>query len=256
VHSLRVIAAVTLIWCSYSVAYAQAVVDGFDSRTFTAKGGAILKYRIFTPRSNSAGPLPAIVYLHGSGGAGTDNLAQISRGNKAGTHVWTTSFNQGKYPAFVVAPQISAGDEWASNGRGVSASANLVIELIEHLGQELPIDMDRIYLVGQSLGGFGTWDLVSKRPDFFAAAIPLCGGGDPSSVVAGRRLPVWAFHGAKDQVVPVERSRELVAALRQAGGIIRYTEYADTGHDVWTRAFAEPDLPGWLFTQKRTRSQH
>jgi predicted peptidase len=115
----------------------------------------------------------------------------------------------------------------------------------------LPVDARRVYVVGQSLGGYGTWDLIARYPDLFAAAIPLCGGGDTKRILSARNVPVWAFHGAKDATVPVARSREMVTALRTINSSVRYTEYPNVGHDVWSRAFAEHDLPEWLFAQRR-----
>ena len=103
-------------------------------------------------------------------------------------------------------------------------------------------------MTGQSLGGYATWEMISRHPRRFAAALPLCGGGDGARIVAARTLPIWAFHGTKDPVVPVEESRELVAVLRRVGSPVKYTEYADVGHDAWTRAYAEPELAEWMFT--------
>ncbi len=99
--------------------------------------------------------------------------------------------------------------------------------------------------------GFGVWDLLSRWPDRFAAAVPICGGADDNAVVAARAVPVWAFHGTRDLIVRVERSRRAVAALQTAGGNPRYTEYPDVGHDAWTYAFAEPGLLPWLFSHHR-----
>lgn len=109
----------------------------------------------------------------------------------------------------------------------------------------------RLYVVGQSLGGFGAWDLIARHPDVFAAAVPLCGGGDTKLILSARDVAVWAFHGAKDATVLASRSREMVAALRTVNSSVRYTEYPEVGHDVWTRAFAERDLPEWMFAQRR-----
>jgi predicted peptidase len=126
-----------------------------------------------------------------------------------------------------------------------------VIELLDSLSREFPIDRDRVYLTGQSLGGYGTWDLVTKRPALFAAAVPLCGAGAVSRAGAARGVPIWAFHGAKDPVVPVAGSRDMVAALRAVSGTVKYTEYPDIRDDVWTVAYVEHDLPDRLFEQKR-----
>jgi predicted peptidase len=128
-----------------------------------------------------------------------------------------------------------------------------VFELLDKLRSELRIDTGRIYVVGQSLGGYGAWDFIARHPDTFAAAIPLCGGGDPKRILSARDVAVWAFHGAKDTTVLASRSREMVAALRAVSSSVRYTEYPDVAHNVWTRAFTEPDLPEWLFAQRRQR---
>jgi predicted peptidase len=242
----------SLLLLAVAPCHAQNTVDGFVARTFTSPGGTSLPYRLFIPDAKAREqPLPAILYLHGSGGAGTDNVEQISGGNRNGTHAWTTRKVQAQFPSFVVAPQVPPGIEWHTNGKDVSPPGALVLELLTKLSQEFAIDADRVYLVGQSMGGYGTWDLITKRPELFAGAVPLCGGGNPQQVGAARPVPVWAFHGARDEVVPVERSREMVRALRAAGGKATYTEYSDIGHDVWTRAFSEPKLPEWLFAQRR-----
>ena len=244
--------AVCLILLSTVPGDAQLAIEVFVPRMFRAADGLSLRYRLYVPPAEArVRPLPAVVYLHGSGGAGTDNLKQLSGGNAAGTHLWTSEDVKARHPAFVVAPQIPDGQRWDAAGPEPAPYAGLVLELLDGLAREFSIDRDRIYLLGQSLGGYGTWDLISKRPDAFAAAVPLCGGGDPKRVSAARGVAIWAFHGAKDQVVPVTKSREMVAALQAAGGSVKYTEYPETGHDVWTVAFAEPALPDWLFAQRR-----
>jgi predicted peptidase len=230
-----------------------AAVDGFAPRIFVGARGVRMQYRLFVPDQKARGePLPAIVYLHGGGGIGADNLRQISGGNKTGTHVWVSPQMQARYPAFVVAPQLPDGNRWDARQTEVLAPyAQLVVELLGSLTQEFAIDSSRIYLTGQSLGGVGTWDLITKRPELFAAAIPLCGEGTPSRVAAARDLPIWVFHGAKDESVPVTGSRDMVAALRAAGSKVRYTEYPGVGHEVWLHAYVERELPDWLFAQRR-----
>jgi len=96
-----------------------------------------------------------------------------------------------------------------------------------------------------------TWNLITQRPDLFAAAIPLCGGGDPAGANRIGKMPLWVFHGRRDDVIPVTESRKMVSAIQRAGGRPRYTEYAGVGHDVWKRAFAEPELVSWLFAQHK-----
>lgn len=191
------------------------------------------------------------MYLHGSGGAGTDNRKQISGGNTQGTHIWIEPAVQERHPAFVLAPQSPESSTWHSSSDEPSPHVAALFELLDELRSEPRIDPRRIYVVGQSLGGFGTWDLIARHPDIFAAAVPLCGGGDPKRILSARDVAVWAFHGAKDGTVPVSRSREMLAVLRTVNSSVRYTEYPDVGHDVWNRAFTEPDLPEWLFAQRR-----
>ena len=238
---------------SASIGRAQDVVDGFAARTFVGANDLRMPYRLFVPGAQQrVRPLPIVIYLHGSGGIGTDNLRQISGGNTNGTHVWVSPQAQARHPAFVMAPQLPTGNRWDNSGAdGIAGYAGLLIEILENLSREFAIDRDRVYLTGQSLGGAGTWDLVTKRPELFAAAVPLCGAGTASRAGAARQVPIWAFHGAKDELVPVAASREMVAALRAAGSALKYTEYAEVGHDVWTVAYVERSLPDWLFDQKR-----
>jgi predicted peptidase len=227
--------------------------DSFIARTFRGSNGLVMPYRLFVPRSAvRSRPLPLIVYLHGGAGAGLDNLRQISGGNRRGTHLWIQQGLQEQHPAFVVAPQAPPGEEWGlPESDSLAPYASLVIELIRGLAQEFAVDPTRLYVIGQSLGGEGVWDLIAKRPTLFAAAVPVCGRGSRGKVIAARHVAIWAFHGAKDEVVPVSRSRELVAPLRAVGGVVRYSEYPDIDHLVWETAFAEPELPAWLFSQTR-----
>jgi predicted peptidase len=246
----------TILCLAVAIAAAsQDAVDGFAARSFTAANGDTMPYRLFVPDAGARRErLPLILYLHGGGGVGTDNRKQISGGNTAGTHTWTTPEAQRAHPAFVLAPQRPENRLGQSPGaNGWSRFADAVVELVADISREFAIDPDRIYVTGQSMGGYGTWDLIARRPDLFAAAVPLCGGGDASRIGAIRKLPVWAFHGADDPVVPVTESRDIVAALRRAGSPVKYTEYPEVGHDVWTRAYAERELADWLFSQRRPR---
>jgi len=243
-----------LIALAATAANAQDAVDGFAPRTFVGAGGVKMPYRLFVPDQKARTlPLPAIVYLHGGAGNGTDNLTQISGGNANGTHVWTTPQMQSRHPAFVIAAQLPPGTRWDDQGSDrLAPHAQVVIELLDSVAKEFSIDRDRVYLTGQSLGGIGTWDVIAKRPDLFAAAIPLCGVGDPARASSVRDMAIWVFHGAKDDAVPVSGSREMVAALRKLGSAVKYTEYPDVEHNVWLRAYLEPQLADWLFAQKRT----
>lgn len=235
-----------------SVASDNAILDGFVARQYQSGTGMKLPYRLYIPgAAQRERALPLILYLHGRGGAGTDNRKQLSGGNALGTHLWIKPAVQERHPAFVLAPQIPEAAAWHSAGDEPSPSVTVVLELLEELRSELRIDADRIYVVGQSLGGFGAWDFIARYPGYFAAAVPLCGGGDTKRILSARGVAVWAFHGAKDATIPVSRSREMVSALRTVNAWVRYTEYPDVAHNVWARAFGERELPEWMFAQQR-----
>lgn len=241
-----------------SCAGAMAADDGdFAARIFT-KDGKTLPYRLLHPPAGTTGAVwPLVVFLHGAGERGDDNAAQL----KVCRPAFATPELRARFPCFVLAPQCPVGKRWVEVNWGAKAphqqpvapseSMALLLELIPALRQELPIDASRIYLTGISMGGFGTWDLLARKPDWFAAAVPICGGADDSTAPALAGIPIWTFHGDRDATVTVERTRSMVAALLKAGGTPRYTEYADTPHNSWSRAYAEPELHRWLFAQRR-----
>lgn len=223
----------------------------FVPREFHGDAGS-LPYQ-FLP-SPTADRQPLVVFLHGAGERGTDNLAQLRHVVRrfAEPAIRTT------FPCQVVAPQCPPGLRWVERDWSAprhdfppvpSGPQALLLALIQVLREGPTVDPDRVYLIGLSMGGYGTWDLITRQPGVFAAAVPICGGGDESLAQRLVRLPIWAFHGTNDTVVPVSRSRNMVGAIRAAGGNVRYTEYAGTGHDCWTPASREPDLLPWLFAQ-------
>jgi predicted peptidase len=237
---------------SASIANDGAILDGFVAREYQSSTGLKLPYRLFVPRpAKRDQDLPLILYLHGRGGAGIDNRKQISGGNALGTHIWIEPGVQERHPAFVLAPQIPEASTWHAASDKPSPHVAALLELLDKLRSELQIDPHRVYVVGQSLGGYGAWDIIARYPGLFAAAVPLCGGGDAKRILSARNVAVWAFHGGNDATVPVSRSREIVAALRTVNSSVRYTEYPNVGHDVWTHAFRERDLPEWMFAQRR-----
>ena len=164
-------------------------------------------------------------------------------------------------PCFFVAPQCARRRKWVEvpwdfrephrTPDEPSLAMRLCLELLDVLEEEFPIDANRRYVTGISMGGFGTLDLLVRRPHLFAAAVPICGGADDSRAEQIAHVPIWAFHGAKDRTVPVIRSRSAVNALQAAGGSPKYTEYESVGHNAWTLAYPEPKLRRWLFDQKR-----
>jgi predicted peptidase len=200
--------------------------ERFEQMRFVNATGDSLSYRLFIPDGSDADSLhPLVVFLHGGRGSGTDNISQISGDNWSGSHVWIGPDGHMEYDAFVAAPQLPLLGRWDfTNSCEMSKYGDLVVELAGELLDDHSIDPDRVYLTGQSLGGWGVWDIATKRPDLFAAAIPVCGGGNPKIVSDMRGVPIWVFHGARDGQISVERSREMVEALRKTGSNVRYTE--------------------------------
>jgi predicted peptidase len=235
----------------------EGIETMFEARTH--KSDWVMPYRLFRPHVSSK--LPLVVFLHGSGGLGDDNLKQMGLGNIFGTRVWALPENQKWFPCYVVAPQTdrgwvryasaSPGDSVARVAPGLGDGARLVFEIIDGLRREFAIDERRIYVTGQSMGGAGTWHMTAQRPRLFAAAVACCGSrtGDPA--VASLGTPLWNFHGDADATVPPAVSRDRIAALRKAGGHPLSTEYAGVGHNVWEWAYTEPALVRWVFSQRR-----
>jgi predicted peptidase len=218
-----------------------------------------MPYRLFRPEAR--GKLPLVVYLHGSGGLGNDNLKQLGLGNVFGTRVWLLPENQKRFPCFVVVPQTDRA--WVKYDfsqdkilPGLGDGARLALEIIDHLQQEFAheqsIDERRIYVTGQSMGGSGAWHMTAQRPKLFAAAVPCCGAKTAEDATASLATPLWNFHGDADKNVPVEFSRERIAALRRAGGRPINTEYAGVEHNVWQWAYTEPELVKWVFSQQKS----
>jgi predicted peptidase len=226
---------------------ATALQDG-EAKDFNG-----LPYRLIKP-AKTEGKLPLVIFLHGAGERGDNNVAQLTHGVKAFVAA------QAKFPHFLIAPQCPKNKKWAEVDWGAdrhktpaepSEPMGKLLALIDKLQEELPIDPSRIYVTGLSMGGFGTWDLLTRRPQLIAAAVPICGGGDVDAAPTIAKIPQWIFHGGNDTVVKTARSRAMNEALTKAGGMPKYTEYPGVGHDSWNKAYAEPDLMPWLFAQKK-----
>lgn len=235
--------------------------DGLEKRfeARTHKSDWVMPYRLFRPETSGKAPL--VMYLHGSGGLGDDNLKQLGLGNIFGTRVWTLPENQKRFPCYVVAPQTDRG--WikydfsqetegpAKVLAGLGDGARLALELVDELRRELKIDERRIYVTGQSMGGAGVWNMLAYRPKFFAGAVVCCGSVSNEDGAGGIETPLWAFHGDTDKTVPVSVTRDRIAARRKAGGHPLYTEYAGVDHNVWEWAYTEPELLKWVFAERR-----
>lgn len=229
----------------------------FDAKTFTGTR-CTLPYRILSPVEMKPGTLyPLVIFLHGAGQRGEGNIRQLSNGGA----LFADPMNRAAFPTFAVFPQCPEDKRWVEVNWGAPTShqqpaepsdpMSNVLELIPTLMKSLPIDPKRVYVIGLSMGGFGTWDLIARKPEWFAAAVPICGGADDSTAPRIASIPTWVFHGDKDTTVKPERSRSMVEALRQVGGKVKYSELPGVNHSSWLQALANPDLLPWLFAQKR-----
>jgi predicted peptidase len=233
----------------------EGLQEKFEARTH--KSDWVMPYRLFRPETS--GKVPLVLYLHGSGGLGDDNLKQLAFGNIFGARVWLLPENQKRFPCYAVAPQTDRGwirydfsKEPAKELPGLGDGARLALEIVDRLRREFAIDDRRIYIAGNSMGGAGVWNMLANRRHFFSAALICCGGVSPDDGTGSVETPLWAFHGDSDEVVPVSSSRDRIAARRKAGGHPLYTEYAGVDHDGATKlAFTEPELVKWVFAQHR-----
>lgn len=223
-----------------------------------------LSYRILLPEKyDSSKEYPFILILHGSGERGNDNELQLTHG----ASLFLKASVRKSYPAFVVFPQCFADDYWSNvnvevdnnNERVFRFAANgsptkpmkMLQQLTISLLEKYSIDMNRVYVGGLSMGGMGTFEIVSRNPDLFAAAFPICGGAHPDTAEKLINTNWWVFHGEKDNVVPHQLSIVMANAIKSAGGNVKFTLYPEANHDSWTAAFAEPELLPWLFSHKK-----
>ena len=238
---------------------AQTAAEFTTPEVFQNADGEKLNYRLYVPAHLPEGKkVPLVLFLHGAGERGDDNAAQLKHGV---TDI--IRFTQTNGPAILIAPQCPNGRKWVEVDWSApshtmpptpSVSMKLALQLLREKMARLPVDPARVYVTGISMGGYGTWDVIEREPQLFAAAIPVCGGGDATRAAVIKDLPIWVFHGDQDGAVPVGRSRDMVRALKACGGNIQYREYPGAGHDVWTPTYADPAVLSWLFAQKRHRS--
>ncbi|MBD2449353.1 prolyl oligopeptidase family serine peptidase [Nostoc sp. FACHB-152] len=199
-------------------------------------------YLLFLPKNDAAKGqlLPTIVFLHGSGERGS-NLDDVKRHGIA-----KVVEEQPDFPFITISPQCPRGQFWLVNKLSI---------LLDEALAAYPIDSDRIYLTGLSMGGYGTWRWSAAEPQKFAAIAPVCGGGEPHNARNLKNLPVWAFHGEQDDIVPLSESEEMVAALKACGGNIKFTVYPEADHDSWTQTYNNPQLYEWFLQHQRQYSR-
>ena len=205
-----------------------------------------LKYLFYLPKDYyNAKKIawPLILFLHGMGERGNDlELVKIHGIPKI---VKT----QKDFPFIAVSPQCPTEYVWRDE-KMLQAVESLILKIIKNYR----IDKTRVYVTGLSMGGYGTWALAARRPELFAAAVPICGGGDPATVNVLKNLPIWVFHGGLDKVVLPEESEKMVRALEKAGSKVRYTLYPEAYHDSWTETYDNPALYDWMLSKRKAEN--
>lgn len=254
-------AAVGLLVTACSTTPVVRPETGFVERVVVL-GDAEYRYQVFVPaRSDEGGDVPVILFLHGTGERGSDG----DKPTRVGIGPYLRAHAQ-DFPAIVVFPQAPDGSDW----KGIAA--DIAFTALDAATDEFGGDRDRTFLSGLSMGGYGTWELALLQPQRFAALVPVCGAlsaprderdlfvtplrgeADPALALAQRlkHVPVWIFHGAKDDVVPPHEDRLTAAAFRTVGGDVRYTEFPEANHNSWDPAYSQtPELWPWLFAQRR-----
>jgi len=221
------------------------------------KDGKVLPYQ-WTRTGESDSP-SLVLFLHGAGERGNDNKSQ-------GKHAvpsllkWLKKEQQ---DCVLIASQCPKELRWSHSDGDFknpkvltmkpkpSAPMKMVFELVDQFMKEQKVDKSRVYITGLSMGGYGTFDALARRPDFFAAAMPICGGGDIKTAKKFKHVPLWIFHGAADNVVPAKMSQAMVKALKTAGGDPKYTEYPGVKHNSWSQTYRNPEVWTWMFAQKK-----
>lgn len=207
----------------------------------------VTRYMLFVPQDYQAEGTkwPLMLFLHGLGECSDDDLSRVKIHGPA-----KLVESRPDFPFVVVTPQCSP-PKGAMKDVPKAWKPEPLVRLLDHVMAKLNVDPTRVYVTGLSMGGFGTWRLVAAHPERFAAAVPICGGGEPKAWAASlRRVPIWAFHGARDEVVPAAKSREMVDAVHRAGGDVRLTVYPDVEHNSWAQTYDNPEIYDWLLSHR------
>lgn len=241
--------------------YAQESYGEYEKNVYVSSRGDSLRYRLLRPEIEKTGEkYPLVLFLHGAGERGDDNRRQLTHGGQ----LWLNPVNRMEHPAFILAPQCPADGYWAYMSRPKSFDPDempvpsemppvfkTLKELLDTLMEMPQVDKDRIYIMGLSMGGMATYDMVSRYPEIFAAAVPICGTVNPKRLHAAKDVKFRIYHGDADNIVPVEGSRMAYRTLKSAGADVIYKEFPGVNHGSWTPAFNDPELINWLFMQKK-----
>ena len=228
-----------------------------EARAYTNAAGKVLLYRWAEPAKVEPGKTyPLVILFHGAGERGADNVRQLVWGAEP----LLRHMRERGIEGYFIAGQVPNGQQWVDTPWGnvahrmpakPSEPMALALELVDRTLAERPVDRTRVYATGISMGGYGTWDAVQRRPELFAAAMPICGGGDTHLAWKIRDVPIWTWHGDADTVVPTVRSREMVSALWAVDGKVRYTEVPGCGHGAWGPAYGSREALDWLFSRRK-----
>ncbi|MDD2511737.1 MAG: alpha/beta hydrolase-fold protein [Proteiniphilum sp.] len=254
-----------LLFCTATIT-ASAQYEAFEAKTYLSGQGDSLHYRLLSPLQLKEGEkYPLVLFLHGAGERGSDNRSQLTHGAR----MFTNPVNREAYPCFALFPQCPADLYWPtpqspdSFNEGnpfplnaeISKPLALTKELLDKIIHIYPVDRDRIYIMGLSMGGMGTFDMVCRFPELFAAAIPICGGIHTDRLHnLNTKTAFRIFHGDADSVVPVRFSRAAYLKLKAEGIHVEYVEFPGVNHNSWDPAFNREDFMAWLFRQNRTNS--
>lgn len=259
------------------------VVNSFEQKVLENQSGNTMNYQLFEPEREEGETYPVVLFLHGAGERGPGNGVPLLYSR--GAIVWAEEKQQENHPAYVAVPQLPAGEDWL-----MDKNHQLLIELVESLKKVYPVDPDRVYVTGASYGGRGSWKLIQDHPELFAAAIPVAGPGDPEKAEAVKDAAVWSFRSADDDIIPIDGSREMMAAIEQTGEIVTrgsypanleqaeaeseaqelwkqadlngsqilYTEYTEgttpvRSHFTWISAYENEVVKDWLFSQSNEK---
>lgn len=252
-----VIIIIVIIFLSGS-GHADAQTLRFSYKQYINDKGDTLRYRMLTPDYDTLRKYPMVIFLHGAGERGDDNELQL----KWGVLNFSSDEEMARHPSFVLVPQCPKNLDWANFTRYKGSTEMqlnpepakpmaLLMELVHQLMKKFPIDTNRIYITGLSMGGYGTYDAIERYPDLFAAAVPVCGGGDTSRVSVIAHIPIWIFHGAEDAGVNPLEAIEMMEAIKKAGGHPGLTLYPEVGHFAWLGAYTDPLMIEWLYRQHK-----
>ena len=254
----------SLVFSSRATKKAQILPKETFSYETHIVGSDTLQYRMLLPENFSTDKeYPVLLFLHGAGERGSDNEKQLVHGSS----LFLNTKTRDSFPAIIIAPQCPKEDYWAkvdvdrstnpiglnfNYETGPTTAMSLVMDLMDKTLSKPYVKKDQVYVMGLSMGGMGTFEIIHRKPEMFAAAIPICGGGNPNSVDSyAKTLPLWVFHGAKDNVVDPQRSIEMVSAILNVGGYPKFTLYDFANHNSWDPTFAEPELLKWLFSKSK-----